>query len=246
MHILLALAVAGLQIANAQSPPKARVTQAPAVPKVFRRQEATCPDGGWTACPDGFGCCEIGAPCSTFLGEPVCDTDCNGAPCGDFGCCDLGFICTSTLGNPICATEFGFGGLDDFTTMPFPTITFDEEPSFTTSDPIIPTSTFTSSNTPDESETTSTPEETSEDLPTIPLPTATGSGDDDSTSFPPDSDDDNDSSNSGDFTNEPGESSGDGPIAGGGDGGDGAGMISVKGSMALLILALVGGAFVLQ
>ncbi|KAL2823201.1 hypothetical protein BDW59DRAFT_163545 [Aspergillus cavernicola] len=253
MHLLLSslLALTGLQLVTADHPANARVTQAPTIPKLFRRQNDVCPDGPYTLCNDGFGCCEIGAPCTTIGGEPACDSDCSGLPCGDAGlCCDG--LCSSSLGTPICLhMTTGLGEIGD--DEDDETLTLDE-PTLTTSNPIIATGTGTAT------ATTPTADETSDDLPTIPTPTATGvfsddeddeeddsstqtsptttssSGDDDSNDSSSDSDSDSDDSNS---------SSDEETTTGGGDG-DGAGMVSVKGSMAMMVLAVVGGVFFLR
>ncbi|KAL4862890.1 hypothetical protein BDV12DRAFT_202606 [Aspergillus spectabilis] len=246
MHTLFLyiLSLACLKLVQADSG-KARVTQAPAVPKIFRRQNDICPPGAYTLCPDGYGCCELGAPCTTIRGEPACDTECFGLPCGEAGlCCDA--VCTSSLGTAICVhpstTGLGGFGEDDEDS----TVTLDDPT--TTSVPVVSTGSVTRP---------TTPSDTTEDFPTIATPTVTSgpsSGDDDEdegdedttttttqarptvTNVPSGADDDDESST--DTTDDEEQS--------GGSDTDGAGVISAKGTMALLVLALVGGAFLLH
>ncbi|KAL4902292.1 hypothetical protein BDW74DRAFT_158332 [Aspergillus multicolor] len=158
---LLALSGLAFNLASASADPaKARVTAAPKVPSLFRRQSPdTCPDGDYTMCPDGFGCCERGAPCTTIRGEPACDSECSGLPCGDSGlCCDG--VCTQSSGSAICLVGGGGGGLD------VPTLTVDGD---NTSETGSSTSTFdfdeeeeTMTTTTVESETTTTTESETE------------------------------------------------------------------------------------
>ncbi|KAL4942185.1 hypothetical protein BDV06DRAFT_192878 [Aspergillus oleicola] len=233
------LALGGMHLANA-NPGSARVTQAPVpIPALFRRQDSICPPGDYTVCPDGFGCCENGSPCTTIRGEPACDTDtCNGSPCGDSGlCCDA--ICSSSLGTGICVhtglatDEFDFTvpeltDYDDYTTT---TYGFDDV-----------TGSATATATSDDEDTTtatSTPDETTEDLPTIVTPTASSAPeDDDTTAAEPTqtlrSGGDDDSSSSDDQPQ-----SGD-------DGTDGAGMVSAKGAYSVLGVALMLGGLLLR
>ncbi|KAL4925200.1 uncharacterized protein BDV17DRAFT_272802 [Aspergillus undulatus] len=252
MQMLLAsfLALSGIHLVNA-TPGSARVTQAPVpIPNLFRRQNDICPPGDYTVCPDGFGCCENGAPCTTIRGEPACDTDtCNGTPCGDSGlCCDA--VCSSSLGTGICVhTGLATDDSDfDFTV-----------PTLTTTDDYFTTSTFnfdgettgaaTATDTDDDDDDfgpTSAPDETTEDLPTIATPTATGglSGDGEE-------DDDNTASAEPTQTFRSGggddSSSDDDQLqSGGGDGTDGAGMVSAKGAFGVLAAALIGGALLLR
>ncbi|RDW61783.1 uncharacterized protein DSM5745_10455 [Aspergillus mulundensis] len=145
---LLALTGLTLDLTSASADPaKARVTTPPSTPPLFRRQDGSsdvCPEGDYTMCPDGFGCCERGAPCTTIRGEPACDTECSGLPCGDSGlCCDG--TCTRSLGSAICLV----GGLD----FPTLTATVDEDGSSTSGSV---TSTGSSFDGDEEDETTTT------------------------------------------------------------------------------------------
>ncbi|KAL2808431.1 hypothetical protein BJX63DRAFT_409229 [Aspergillus granulosus] len=237
MHLLLTslLAVAGLHLAAAEPQPgNARITAAPvAIPKLFRRQSDECPPGPYTMCDDGFGCCEIGAPCTTISGEPACDSgECNGSPCGDAGlCCDA--LCTSSLGTAICVhTTPGFDDFfdtDDFTFSDVPTITLDETTT-TTRSPIA-------SPTADDEDETPTPTTTStagfdfgdeedvDDQTATSEPTTTGGS-----NSGLDLDDINDLIDDAEdaITDE-----------------DGAGMVSPNGVMAVWVLAAIGGGMLL-
>ncbi|KAL4955751.1 hypothetical protein BDW69DRAFT_159986 [Aspergillus filifer] len=224
MQLLLTtiLALSGLHQAIA-TPGGARVTQAPVpVPALFRRQDSICPPGDYTVCPDGFGCCENGAPCTTIRGEPACDTDtCVGSPCGDSGlCCDA--ICSSSLGTGICvhtglATDDYLTDYDDYTTTTYSSYDLTESV------------TATATSDDNEQTATSTPAETTEDLPTIVTPTASSAAEPTQTS------------RSGDDS-----SSSDSQPQSGDDGTDGAGMVSAKGAYSVLGVALIFGGLMLR
>ncbi|KAL4792954.1 hypothetical protein BDV19DRAFT_367373 [Aspergillus venezuelensis] len=241
MQLLLTtlLALSGINLAKAD-PGSARVTQAPVpIPALFRRQDSICPPGDYTVCPDGFGCCENGAPCTTIRGEPACDTDtCNGTPCGDSGlCCDA--VCSSSLGTGICVhtglatDDFDF---DDYLTDydDYSTTTYDF-------DDLTESATTTATSDDDEETATSTADETTEDLPTIAMPTASSAADAD------DEDDDSTTAEPTQTFRSGDESLSNGNLAQGGDDGtDGAGIVSVKGAYSVLGIALIFGGFMLR
>lgn len=250
MHLLLMslLALTSLQLATANG--SARVTQAPAIPKVFRRQDYICPTGDYTVCADGFGCCERGAPCTTIRGEAACDTgECNGLPCGDAGlCCDA--TCTSSRGTAICVHGSGSTTTDDsaHSTVSSNFDDWDVTTPIPSPTKLDPDSDVESG----EESTTSTPDGTSEH-PTRPTTTATPSASDNS--------DGSDSGSINDTMATPtvtqtvspdGEpvptSSNDdtGGRSGGGSGdGGGAGMVSPQ-EFVVLGLVLVGGLFLVR
>ncbi|KAL4877127.1 hypothetical protein BJY04DRAFT_133793 [Aspergillus karnatakaensis] len=261
MHTLIfsLLAVTGFGLVHADSG-RARVTQAPALPKIFRRQNDICPPGAYTLCPDGFGCCEEGAPCTTIRGEPACDTECSGLPCGDAGlCCDA--VCEISLGSAICvhpstATLGDFDDLndddltstfDDFPTITLPTVTSGSAtrpttPSDTTED--FPTATPTSTTEPgfdeddDEETTTTRPRPTVTNVPSGGADDEEDNGDSDSGS--------NNNSNSNNNDDDSSSNSGDNEEQSGGGDTDGAGTVSAQGTFVMVVLALVGGAFLLR
>ncbi|KAL3481239.1 hypothetical protein BJX99DRAFT_253897 [Aspergillus californicus] len=250
---LLALTSLHLGYVQASHPAGARVTAPPTLPKIFRRQNDICPDGDYTVCPDGFGCCEFGAPCTTLSGVPSCDTgECNGLPCGEAGlCCDG--LCSSSLGTDICVHATGGLGSDEDTS-----ITLDDPT--TTSAAIIPSATGTATTpteTPDsetDSDSDTTAAEGVDDTTDSPTMTSTATSDDDNetttarpTTTGSSGDNSDDSSDSSDDTSDSSDSSNNSPDdtqSGGGDDG-GSGIVSAKGSMAVLVLGLVGGAFLL-
>ncbi|BCS29497.1 uncharacterized protein APUU_71067S [Aspergillus puulaauensis] len=253
MHLLLTslLALTSLQLATATG--SARVTQAPAIPKVFRRQDYICPTGENTVCADGFGCCERGAPCTTIRGEAACDTgECNGLPCGHAGlCCDA--TCTSSRGTAICVHGSESTTTDDYAHSTVSTGLGDWDVT-TTSMP-SPTKLDPDSDIDAGGESiTSTSDETSE-RPTRPTYTATSSGSDNG-------DDSGSGSGSGSDTMTtptltqtvlpngepfPTPSNDDtGGRSGGGSGdGGGAGMVSPQ-AFVVLGLVLVGGLFLVR
>ncbi|KAL3458076.1 hypothetical protein BJX64DRAFT_267396 [Aspergillus heterothallicus] len=252
MHLVLAsfLAAAGLQFATAEpQPANARITAAPVpIPKLFRRQADECPPGPYTMCDDGYGCCEIGAPCTTIGGEPACDTgECNGLPCGAAGlCCDA--LCTTSLGNPICVhTTPGlddFTDTDDFTFSDIPTMTFDDDATTT------PIGSPTASPTADDEEDLETLTLDDEDT-TTDAPTATGGsgfGDetdtvDDTTTGEPTSTGGSDSDLNLDDINDLIDDAAD-EITNQDDQ-DGAGIVSPNGFLAVWVLAAIGGGMLL-
>ncbi|KAL2828377.1 hypothetical protein BJY01DRAFT_255356 [Aspergillus pseudoustus] len=248
MHLVFTslLAFAGLHLAAADpQPANARITAAPVpIPKLFRRQEAECPPGPYTMCDDGYGCCEIGAPCTTIDGEPACDTgECNGLPCGAAGlCCDA--LCTSSLGTPICVhttpgfDDIDFTDTDDLTFSDFPSLTLDDETTSTDFSTASPTSDDEDDETltlDDEDTTTAGPtstpgfdfgdEDDIDDETATSEPTATGGSDSDINL-----DDLNDIINDAqdEITGE-----------------DGAGIVSPNGFMAVWVLAAIGGGMLL-
>lgn len=249
MHLLTSLlALTSLQLATAADG-SARVTQAPEIPKVFRRQDYVCPTGDYTMCADGFGCCERGAPCTTIRGEAACDTgECNGLPCGDAGlCCDA--TCTSSSGTPICVHGSGSGSTTtDNSNYNHPTIStsFDDWDSSTITfiphtrpTKIIPGSDITSGEDEDSTTTMWASDETSEFRPTRPTASATSSGSDTMATatvtqtvspngepFPTSSNDDT-------------------GVGSGGDSGSGggAGMVSPRGAFVVLGWCLLVGCF---
>ncbi|CEL06284.1 hypothetical protein ASPCAL07390 [Aspergillus calidoustus] len=248
------LALASLHLAAAAPEPAhpagARITAAP-IPKLFRRQIDECPPGPYTMCDDGYGCCEIGAPCTTIRGEAACDTgECNGVPCGEAGlCCDA--LCTSSAGGYICLhTTPGLDfddfttDLDDFTdtdalTSDFPTLTLDDETTSTRSLTASPTSDDEDTDTTaldDDETTTEAPtstagfdfgdEDSVDDQTGTSEPTATGGSD-------LNLDDINDMLNeaSDEITGDNNE--------------DGAGIVSPNGVLAVWVLAAIGGGMLL-